>query len=188
MSYRFKKQLKNLHTPRPEFLRAGEDAFLRWFDARVVSQVPRYHRVLGYKTRYALGVVGILVLFTGGGAVYADAQNVGPAHVLYPLKRAQESVRVALTPRARESMVHTQLAKRRVQEALELQEQDHQNRAQELMRDARASIRTALETSESTENENEACAVMHELSTRTTLALSSASGIEAERCNGVDAD
>lgn len=192
MNYRFKKQLKLAHAPRMEFLHAGEELFLRMLRDRTASrqttaEVPTFRRrILGQEVRYALGVAGMLVLFTGGGAVYADAQNVGPAHVLYPLKRAQESVRVALTSRARQSVVHTQLAKRRVQEALELREQNHPQKAQELAREAQTHAYTALETSESTKNENEACEVMNEL---VNLDLFQAhEGIEMERCSGIDAD
>lgn len=104
-------------SPSKEFLRNAKGRFLASFDARY--PVPRPATlVLAMKALSA--VLGVVVLTLGGASVYADTQNVPADSPLYPLKRLNESVQLALTKSQTKPNVAAALAVRRADEIDEL--------------------------------------------------------------------
>jgi hypothetical protein len=104
--------------PRAEFLMAAREHFLKTLEQEVPTvtkgRTPRIYEHVGL--RYALLMIGVVFLGNIGTAIVADAANVPLDHPLYQYKRLDESVRTFLSPAQTKSVVHTQLAERRLNE------------------------------------------------------------------------
>ncbi|MDR3559249.1 MAG: DUF5667 domain-containing protein [Candidatus Pacebacteria bacterium] len=124
---RLKRALKYELKPRPEFFRAARKNFLAEFEEKNFSsgkkenERPRATRK--YSWRFAF--LGTVLAFLAGGGVMAMAcqSGVSPGQPLYSVKRAGENVQLALASKSQEPFVHYQLAKNRLAEIKDLNDE-----------------------------------------------------------------
>jgi hypothetical protein len=131
-------------TLRPEASRQIE-ARLR---QKLRAQKPAAARQRTSTLRWALPLaLTISLLFGMVGTVAASADSV-PGNVLYPVKRAGETVQVVLTPASEQASLHTSLAQRRLDEIIALSELG--NVDSNLLSDLTTETETALNAVENT--------------------------------------
>jgi len=107
--------LKKHLAPSREFLARTEARFLAHFRTTFPAHYRGVPGAMYYIVRGFAGVVGV-ILALSGGAFYADAANVSPTNMLYPLKRSKEAVELTFTPKTKQPELHLKLAERRLEE------------------------------------------------------------------------
>lgn len=146
------RRARVLYSPRREFIERLRVEFLEAWRAEhpaPVSAALRSGRASPIVARAAVAAA-VLMAFVGGAAVYADARNVGAKNMLYPLKRAQEEVRVALAPADARPGLHLGLAERRAREIKSLEKDPAANGAaiKGLERDIGNSVSSSLSSAD----------------------------------------
>ena len=110
-------------TLRPEADRLAEARPRRHAHALALRPRPRFLRMPRWQAsvlRWATSVTLVVVaLSAGADAVSASSASL-PGQLLYPVKRASESVQAVLTPAAGRATLHSTLAQRRLSEILSL--------------------------------------------------------------------
>ncbi len=119
----YRKVLKHLFEPRKEFLESSREAFLIEIAKRRVSPLAPHirWRTIGARSfQYVAIFAAVALLSTSGLVAFADSQNVEATHPLYQFKRIGERVRLAITPKQNEHLLHEEFAKRRAEEVLQI--------------------------------------------------------------------
>jgi hypothetical protein len=119
--YKIKKLLK----PRKEFTEKTKTAFLAVFDvAHPVGTAAASARAtqnrFGIFAKTAIAFAAILAIFASA-SVYADTANVAADSPLYPLKRLDESVQLAVAPVPEKAQLQATFAARRANEIADLE-------------------------------------------------------------------
>lgn len=109
-----RRRLAKSYKPRKEFVENTRDIFLKAAHAQFGHQHVRYSSVRPFARGLAVGIATMLLI--GSVTTYADQSNVSPASMLYPLKRANETVRLSFTDQERKPAYHAELAERRLDE------------------------------------------------------------------------
>lgn len=111
-NYKIKKLLK----PRKEFTAQTKTTFLAVFDAAHPG-TPRNR--FGFLAKGAIAF-GALLAILASVSVYADTANVAADSPLYPLKRLDESVQLAVVPASEKVQLQATFAGRRASEIADL--------------------------------------------------------------------
>lgn len=110
--------------PSKEFTQRARDRFLTAFDARYPSVVTPWHARIVFTAKALASVLAIAAVVLGSASVYADTRNVPVNDPLYPLKRLNESVRLAVAPPQEKPQLQASFVARRVSELNDLEEKD----------------------------------------------------------------
>ena len=133
-------------TLRPEASRAIEArlrAAVRAAPRRPRARQPVRRPQLAFAFRWAVAFVFVAaILYAGGTGAVAASYDSLPGDLLYPVKRASESVQVFFTPASRQASLHATLAQRRLDEIQALAEQGVVDSA--LLADLSAETQAAL--------------------------------------------
>jgi hypothetical protein len=114
--------------PRDEFIAQGKEKFLAAFDASPLAgasagknPAPAFHWTMFF--RAGIGALAVICVAIGISA-YADTANVPPTSPLYPLKRLEENVQLAVTPTDDQAQLQATFAVQRANEidALQMQQ------------------------------------------------------------------
>lgn len=141
-------KLKKLYAPNKKFKSEAKKAFLRAFKVEYGVKKIQLSLVLGYLFKGVTSAVVAIVLLTGA-AVYADQKNVGPESIFYPLKRAQESLRLIFVNASEKPQLHLEFAERRLGEIKQIKEENpRSSRVQGLVEDFRNEVRHSVVTIE----------------------------------------
>lgn len=125
--YNVKKHFKKEFQPDPRKIALTKQIYLTEFSRihqpvtnSFFGRIPFTKHVLAYSifSFSALAIIGT------GVWVYADRANVGPTHILYPIKRANENLQVILSKPEDQPGLHYHLAERRFSEIKSLQRDD----------------------------------------------------------------
>lgn len=117
----YRRLLKRSFEPRQEFMDRSRELFLAEVAKRRVAPQLTWH-VFGMRAmRYGVVIAAMVLIGTSGLVAYADNRDVSVDSMLYPLKRAGEQVRLAVTPVAKESGLRKELAQRRAHELSEIE-------------------------------------------------------------------
>lgn len=122
--YRCRKMMKKYCEPREEFLNECRDLFV----STLCRQIPKAESVKSSAIfsskafRFGFGSFFGVFLIGSGAVAFADRQNVGYSHPLYPLKRLGETLKLTLASQEARPVLLEQFAKRRLEEIKEVSE------------------------------------------------------------------
>ncbi len=165
-----KKPWRRALEPRAEFLTQGRAVFLTAFRARYAhgaampASLRRAHPAL---FRIGVSFAALIVAYAGATA-YADAANVNPDSIFYPLKRSHEFAQLALARGAAAPQLRVRFAKRRLREIEHLEEvspssSEAEALAQEFHEDVKISLASMENGAYSQKNMGTYCASLEEL-------------------------
>lgn len=111
-------EVKKIFSPSREFNEQAKGRFLAAFDARY-SAAPTSR--FAFALKLSVGVLAVIMVLIGGASVYADTANVPADNILYPLKRLNEAVQLAVAPTQVKAQLQATFAARRVTEIADLE-------------------------------------------------------------------
>lgn len=136
------KEAGKVLLPRSEFIKKAKGRFLAAFDAHYRTY-KKPHSVSIYKT--AIVFVALFALLAGASA-YADTNNVAVTSPLYPLKRLNENVRLALASPEGKADIQATLVTRRADEINDLQTSEPSSTEISVLRkELQATIQASIE-------------------------------------------
>ncbi len=134
--------------PAAEFKDEARRNFLAAFDARYPA-APARPTWFAFAVRGFAAAAAIAAISAGGATVYADAANVPAWSPLYPFKRFDENVRLAVAPTGERAALEASFAARRVAELQALAARHPENHmVASLSDDARAEIGASIKDTE----------------------------------------
>ncbi len=126
---RVRRILKSNTQPDENFLRSTRESFI----ALARSLAPQRDMVRHFSPhlfRRAVTVMAIVLIFmTTGMAVFAENNDVSATHLLYPLKRFSEQIRLNVSSPVKQVELHEEYAHRRLKEISALDTKKPQNAA-----------------------------------------------------------
>jgi len=143
------KFLQKLFSPSREFSERAKERFLVAFDARYPSVVLARAPWFVFAMKASVGVIAVVAVLLGSASVYADTKNVPADNPLYPLKRFNETVQLAVAPAGNQAQLHAAFAARRVAELGDLEERKPASDAiTQLKTDADESVNASITEAE----------------------------------------
>ena len=134
--------------PAAEFKDEAKRNFLAAFDARYPA-APAHPTWFAFAVRGFAAAAAIAAISVGGATVYADAANVPAWSPLYPFKRFDENVRLAVAPTGERAALEASFAARRVAELQALAARHSENHmVASLSDDAKAEIGASIKDTE----------------------------------------
>lgn len=139
---------KNPYKPNKEFRDRTKHTFLSEFHKKFPAGGPVPLYAFRYFIRGLATGVAIMILL-GAGATYADQKNVGPNNILYPLKRTQETIKLALTKEENKPAAHLKLAERRIEEIRAVRKENPESpKIEKLTQDLQKEVAISFKTLE----------------------------------------
>ena len=139
-------KINKFFEPNKDFVSRTKHIYLHTFRAKFETSKKQSVFGLAFFVRSTVTAFALFLVLSGT-STYAYTKDVAPDNVLYPLKRAQETVIEYFKSDVEKPVFHVELAEKRYKEATELKAKNPKSsKVSKLAEDVRKEMKKSLET------------------------------------------